>query len=267
MGRRGRVGVLAGCLAAAACLVGMLGWPAAASAQPPPYSIVGPMLQVDRSSVPLCGTIAFNGDGYQPGENVTLTLNGAPSVQPLTTQTDANGSFSTILTVPAGTAPGTYTVITNGAAGGSTTADITVDKSGCGKSSILTHATLIPGEGTLVSGTGCPPQSVVNFVIAGRQVAQTTANKQGSFSTSLTPGNNVQPGQFQVTASCGASSFSELLAVVSQSGVKSPSAGAAVFGVFVLLGVLLLVGLLPRSSRRRTRRPTASDIMGGPGAP
>jgi LPXTG-motif cell wall-anchored protein len=53
------------------------------------------------------GTIAVSGSACGANQTVVITFNG---VQVATTTTDANGNFSTSFNVPAGTAPGSYTV-------------------------------------------------------------------------------------------------------------------------------------------------------------
>ena len=66
-----------------------------------------------------------------------------------------------------------------------------------------------------------------------------------------------------MTASCGPRTFDVLLAVVSTSKLSSPEASTAVFGVFVLLGILLLRGLFGGGgSRRRRKRPGTPDNLG-----
>ena len=100
------------------------------------------------------------------------------------------------------------------------------------------------------------------LVIDRKVVGRTTANAKGRFSATITPpGTGI--GQFKVTASCGSRTFDVLLAVVSTSKLSSPEASTAVFGVFVLLGIVLLRGLFGGSgTRRRRKRPGTPDNLG-----
>jgi len=96
--------------------------------------------------------------------------------------------------------------------------------------------------------------------IGGKTVGETTADSQGTFSTSITP-PDLGAGLVTVTATCGSIQMATLLAFVVTSTVTAPEGGAAVFGVFVLLGFVLLRGQLSSNSTRRRRRRGAADIL------
>jgi hypothetical protein len=96
--------------------------------------------------------------------------------------------------------------------------------------------------------------------IGGKTVGETTADSQGTFSTSITP-PDLGAGLVTVTATCGSTQMTTLLAFVVTSTVTTPEGGAAVFGVFVLLGFVLLRGQLNSNSTRRRRRRGAADIL------
>ena len=97
--------------------------------------------------------------------------------------------------------------------------------------------------------------------IGGRTVGTTTANSQGAFSTSITPPDQ-GAGRVTVTATCGSTQLTALLAVVATSTVSTPEGSAAIFAVFVLLGAVLLRGQFTSNvTRRRRRRRSAADIF------
>ena len=253
MGRRIAATLLTAGLAAA------IGWPAAAFGASNPDVLGGVAFTgTSTSVVDPCGSTILTGLGFQPNEPVSLQLGGATVG---TTNAETTGTISTSVTVPAGTAPGTYSLTATGATGTSST-ELTVGKAGCHLAPSLTHSTVLPGESTTVSGRGCVPEAPVVLVIERKVVGRTTANAQGRFSATITaPGSGV--GEFTVTASCGPRTFDVLLAVVSTSKLSSPEASTAVFGVFVLLGILLLRGLFGGGgSRRRRKRPGTPDNLG-----
>jgi len=128
----------------------------------------------------------------------------------------------------------------------------------------LSSPAIIPGGSTTASGTGCAPQSPVVLSILSHTVATTTANQVGDFSAPVSPPSG--SGQFRVVATCGAVQLTAFLEVVASAESSNPEGGAAVFCVFVLVGVILLRGQFSTSSRqRRRRRRTAADILGTSG--
>jgi hypothetical protein len=202
------------------------------------------------SAVDPCGSTFVSGTGFKPGESITVTLG---SVTLGETKADANGSFSVRVTIPAGTRPGNYKLVSTGATGFSSSTDLTVEKGGCLLVPVLSHNTVVPGESTLITGQGCVPGSNVVLTISGKEVAQATANGQGRFSAEVTPpGSGV--GEVRVTATCGSRTFDVFLAVVATSRISTPEGATAVFGVFVLFGVVLLRGMFGSNATRRRRK-------------
>ena len=129
---------------------------------------------------------------------------------------------------------------------------------------ILSSPAIIPGASTTASGTGCTPESPVDLSILGHTVATTTADQAGDFSAPVSP--PAGSGQFTVIATCGAVQLTAFLDVVASAESSNPEGGAAVFCVFVLIGVVLLRGQFSISSRqRRRRRRSAADILGTSG--
>ncbi len=124
---------------------------------------------------------------------------------------------------------------------------------------MLSSKALVPGESLVLRGSGCAPGIEVPIFIDGRRVSSTTANSQGSFSAAVTPD---QVGQLTITAKCGAKTFVSFALVVATSKALSPAGSSAVFGVFVLLGVVLLRGQITGGgSTRRRRRRGAADVL------
>jgi len=126
---------------------------------------------------------------------------------------------------------------------------------------LLSNTTLVPGEATILSGMGCDPGAEVVVLIDGKEVGLTMANGQGTFSTSLTP-PDLGAGQATVVARCGSKTFTALVSMVATSRVSAPEGSVAVFGIFVLLGVVLVRGQVnSNGTRRRRRKRGASDLL------
>lgn len=267
--------VLVAC--ATASLVVGLGWQVSAFARP----LEGPRAAFITTSSGISapgGTLMVDGQNFAPGESILLTL--FSDAVPLGgTSSNGTGSFSTSVTIPPGTTPGEHTIVATGATGDSATTGINVlinqtiaapsiaalgsgPSASAPKTLTLSHITLVPGEGTVMTGHGCAPGAKVIVSINGREVALTTANSQGAFSTSLTPLDQ-GVGQVKVTATCGPKSFVAFANLVTTAKVSAPEGGAAVFGTFVLLGAVLVRGQFgSTAARRRRRRRGAADILG-----
>jgi len=112
---------------------------------------------------------------------------------------------------------------------------------------------VIPGESTTATGVGCVPGSQVVLAIGSTNVGYGTADSQGAFAVSFTPSSQLT-GLRQVTATCGSLQLATLLAVVTTSTVSTPEGAAGVFGVFILLGAVLLRGQFTSNVTRRRRR-------------
>ncbi len=86
---------------------------------------------VTNAVVDPCSSTTITGSGFQPSESVTITLIHAPTVLGTAT-TDSSGSFSASVTIPSGTAPGSYTAVSTGSSGDSASTGLTVGSGGCG---------------------------------------------------------------------------------------------------------------------------------------
>jgi hypothetical protein len=100
----------------------------------------------------------------------------------------------------------------------------------------------------------------VILTIDGQQVGSTTTDSQGRFATTITPPER-GAGQVTVTATCGSTQLATLLSLVVTSTVTSPEGGAAVFGVFILVGFVLLRGQITSNGTRRRRRRGAAEVL------
>ncbi len=121
----------------------------------------------------------------------------------------------------------------------------------------------MPGGSVVVKGDGCAPGSDVALFIDGRPAGAVTASARGAFVASLTPQG---VGPTTLTASCGSKRFTAVVNVVATAASSMPEGAAAVFGIFVLLGAVLIRGQFGGgASRRRRRRQGAADILEGGG--
>ncbi|AKV87734.1 5'-nucleotidase [Microbacterium sp. CGR1] len=104
-----------------------------------PFSIAGEepvefagSIDLGSSKVAAGKKLTITGEGYQPGETVTVQLRpkkGA-ALDVGTVQVTADGTFSTTVTVPKSTQPGKYTVAVAQADGDEATATVTVNRAG-----------------------------------------------------------------------------------------------------------------------------------------
>jgi hypothetical protein len=109
----------------AACAVGVM-WASPAFA----YGPIAPAISTNVTTVGPDGSLIVSGQGYQPGESVTLVLFSTP-VTLGTVPTDSQGSFSVPETLPAGTALGNHTIVGTGNTSGlSATTSIVVVAAG-----------------------------------------------------------------------------------------------------------------------------------------
>jgi uncharacterized membrane protein YgdD (TMEM256/DUF423 family) len=139
-------------------------------------------------------------------------------------------------------------------------AAIGTERRATSKSLTLSRGTVKPGETLEATGAGCAAKIPVVISIDGNNVGTTTTNDQGAFATSITP-LDLGAGQVTVTATCGSTQLTALLATVATATVSSPEVSAGIFGVFVLLGLVLFRGQFTSNVTRRRRRRGAADIL------
>ncbi|MGJ0390709.1 ExeM/NucH family extracellular endonuclease [Microbacterium sp. CGR1] len=89
-------------------------------------------IDLGSSKVTAGKKLKVTGEGYEPGETVTVELRSkkGAATQVGTVQVKADGTFSTSVTVPKSTQPGKYTVAVAQADGDAATATVTVNRAG-----------------------------------------------------------------------------------------------------------------------------------------
>ncbi len=109
-----------------------------------------------------------------------------------------------------------------------------------------------------MSGNGCVQNAPVTISIDGTVVGHTVATSAGAYSALINP-PDIGAGQLTVRVSCGPV-FLSTIQVVATSKASNPEGGAAIFGVFVLLGLVLLRGQIGGSRRRRRTSGVRLDL-------
>ncbi|MFF5794275.1 choice-of-anchor G family protein, partial [Paeniglutamicibacter sp. NPDC012692] len=119
-----------------------------------------PSIVATPDSVEAGQTTTVTGEGYPATTDVVVQLTdaaNAPVGGSVTVTTDADGKFSTPLTVPAGAAPGTdYKVVGSVSGGPSASTGLTVTAPVVAPSIVATPASVEAGQTTTVTGEGYP---------------------------------------------------------------------------------------------------------------
>jgi hypothetical protein len=131
-----------------------------------PLTVVSPSASVDPGSVPAGGTTTVEGDGFAPGQGVTVAVTGPDgAVVDKTVTAGADGSVSVDITVPAGATPGDHVVtVTDETTGASTEVPLTVTPAPTVE---VTPPTAQPGDTVVVIGDGFTPDREVVVVVVG----------------------------------------------------------------------------------------------------
>jgi hypothetical protein len=82
------------------------------TATPSTGPVAPPAITADRESTIPGGTVEVCGEGWMPGSEVELSLDGDPVLGTVTA--DENGEFCVELEIPAGTVEGEYGIVANG---------------------------------------------------------------------------------------------------------------------------------------------------------
>lgn len=155
-----------------------------------------PSIAVTPSQVTAGDAVAVSGEGFAPGETITVTLAGA-SVQ---TSADPSGAFSTAVTVPIGTAPGSYEASAEGEVSSQPVSQTVVVQAPVYAPSISVSPTSVEaGSDVTVGGIGFAPDESVTVAVGGVEV-DVQANGQGAFSTTVTVPADAAPGETPVSA-------------------------------------------------------------------
>jgi hypothetical protein len=103
---------------------------------------------VTSSTTTVCAgcPITLSGNGFQPGETITIQLFSTPVTIGSTTA-DPSGAFTTTVTIPANTTPGNHTIVATGLTSG-TTASFAIVVTGASTAGVSTTAGT-PSSGSL----------------------------------------------------------------------------------------------------------------------
>ncbi|WP_146252030.1 choice-of-anchor G family protein [Xylanimonas oleitrophica] len=164
-----------------------------------------PALDTEPSTVPAGGTTTVTGQGFSPGAAVPVQLtapDGAAVGDPVTVTVTAEGTITTPLTVPAGSAPGDYTVVATDPTAGDVTAPLAVTDA----PTVGVEPTTLPAGGsTTVTGDGYTPGSTATVTLTGPDGAavgepvEVSVGPDGTFTVDLPVPADAPAGTYEVT--------------------------------------------------------------------
>ena len=102
---------------------------------------------------------------------------------------------------------------------------------------VLDKSTVTPGGDVNATGKGCDPGATVTLEIDGKQVGETTAKSDGTFSTPIDV-PDVDPGRLEVVAHCGPVITTQLDVVLASTVSNNSSILVLAFFVIVLTALL-----------------------------
>jgi len=102
---------------------------------------------------------------------------------------------------------------------------------------VLDKSTVTPGGDVTATGKGCDPGATVTLEIDGKQVGETTAKSDGTFSTPVDV-PDVDPGRLEVVAHCGPVITTQLDVVLASTVSNNSSILVLAFFVIVLTALL-----------------------------
>ena len=167
----------------------------------------------------------------------TTTAKAATTTAKATTTTA--GSTTTATTTPS-TTTSTTTTTTPSTTSTAPTRAVEV------RALALDKPSVPPGGDVKATGEGCDPDATVTLEIDGKQVGETTADEDGSFSTPIAV-PDVDPGRLEVQAHCGPVLTTDLDVVLASSVSGGTSILLVITCSVIVLFALLWYGL--RSSR------------------
>jgi len=235
---------------------------------------------------PIIGTVApgavvpVTGHGFAPGEPVTVTLGTTPAV-PVTAMATGAGAISTTVTVPAGTADATYSVIARGDTSAmDAIASVVVTAPappGAPATLTLSSGSAERGATVVAYGDHFPAGATVSFVLHSDPIdlGTVTADANGVFTAPLVIPAAADAGSHEIVATSGAITLRVSFAVLDDPSADqgtAPAAGAPWRGlastgvdaesgrvpttvavVLLAIGSLLALGGYLMMRRRRTR--------------
>jgi hypothetical protein len=179
-------------------------------------------ISLSSTSVVAGQSLVVSGSGFTANASVTVSGIGAP----VATITSASGTFQTSLTVPVGTATGTYTIVAQDAFGvrGSATLNVTATSNATASLS-LSSTSVVAGQSLVVTGNGFTANASVTVSGIGSPVT-TSTSATGTFQTSLTVPAGTATGAYTIVAqdTAGVSSSATLSVTA---GVVPPSSPPA----------------------------------------
>ncbi len=105
---------------------------------------VGSTPSVSTTTPTAAGTMTISGNGFLPGTSLTIVLHSDPVVL-ATVDADANGAYSVIVTIPAGTTPGTHQIVVSGLGPDGQPRESARDDRGAGRRAARIRGTGHPG--------------------------------------------------------------------------------------------------------------------------
>ncbi|KON75609.1 hypothetical protein M768_00045, partial [Cellulosimicrobium cellulans F16] len=188
-------------------------------------------ITVDPTTANPGDEVTVDGTGYTPDATVTVEIRDGSGTVIATVEdvpTDGDGNFTTPITVPAGTTPGSYTVVGIDDTT-STEAETPLGVGGVGVSEptvTVDPTTANPGDEVTVTGEGWPPSTTVTVELVdedGDVVAtvDVETDDEGSFTTPITVPDDATPGDYTVHASDDAGNEAEAPLTVVDAGDRA----------------------------------------------
>jgi len=192
---------------------------------------IEPTITVDPTTANPGDEVTVDGTGYTPDATVTVEIRDGSGTVIATVEdvpTDGDGNFTTPITVPAGTTPGSYTVVGIDDTT-STEAETPLGVGGVGVSEptvTVDPTTANPGDEVTVTGEGWPPSTTVTVELVdedGDVVAtvDVETDDEGSFTTPITVPDDATPGDYTVHASDDAGNEAEAPLTVVDTGDRA----------------------------------------------
>ena len=227
------------------------------------FEVANPSIELSDDSVPVGGTTVVTGDGFLPGEVVTVTVADAGGTVIWTGQVVAteDGAIAVTVDVPLDAPAGAYMVVAEGADSGATASaplevigvdpDITIVTPGA------------PGGQVHVEGDGFTPGGQVIFDIEGpdgQPIGQviTIADDEGHAAADIPIPLGAAPGTYTLTATDVETGFTDSAPVQIVPAVLTPRVGTPVLSSSGL-------GSLPRtgSDTASLTLTSALFVLGG----
>ncbi|MFE7408003.1 choice-of-anchor G family protein, partial [Isoptericola sp. NPDC057559] len=203
-----------------------------AEATAPLQVTVAPTVGVDPGTVPAGGTTTVTGDGFTPGEDVTVQLTddaGAPVGDPVTVTAGDDGTITADLTVPADATPGDHTVVATDSSGATAEAGLVVTAA---PTIDVDPGTVPAGGTTTVTGDGFTPGEDVTVQLTdpdGTPVGDpvtVTAGDDGTITAEIPVPADAEPGDYTVVAEDSSGATAETGLVVTAAPALVPDPGS-----------------------------------------